>query len=156
MPGHQNRGKGKGRGHGMARHRRLNSPGGKFSPPSLYDDKLGQFPTNTSSYEESEDTNELTMLKEKAKQITDQLALLKVSASATIDTGKTKSAFIDQELCTGCGRCIRACPTAALSLLDATAAVNVEKCTGCGLCVQECPLGAIALKTRSLFHNDNN
>ncbi|MBD3386783.1 4Fe-4S dicluster domain-containing protein [candidate division KSB1 bacterium] len=96
------------------------------------------------------------MLEEKAKQITDQLALLKGFAPAGTDTGKAILAFIDRKLCTGCGRCISSCQTAALFLLDGTAAVDMEKCTGCGICVQECPLGAIALKSESRFHNGNN
>jgi indolepyruvate ferredoxin oxidoreductase, alpha subunit len=50
--------------------------------------------------------------------------------------------FVDQELCTGCGTCIRlGCP--ALSLKDEKARINSTICNACGLCEQLCRFEAI-------------
>lgn len=50
--------------------------------------------------------------------------------------------FVDQELCTGCGTCIKlGCP--ALSLKDEKARINSTICTACGLCEQLCRFEAI-------------
>jgi indolepyruvate ferredoxin oxidoreductase, alpha subunit len=50
--------------------------------------------------------------------------------------------FVDQELCTGCGTCIKlGCP--ALSLKDEKAHINSTICTACGLCEQLCRFEAI-------------
>ncbi|MDZ4131921.1 MAG: indolepyruvate ferredoxin oxidoreductase subunit alpha [Dethiobacteria bacterium] len=50
--------------------------------------------------------------------------------------------LVDQELCTGCGTCIKlGCP--ALSLKDEKARINSTICTACGLCEQLCRFEAI-------------
>jgi indolepyruvate ferredoxin oxidoreductase, alpha subunit len=50
--------------------------------------------------------------------------------------------FVDQELCTGCGTCIKlGCP--ALSLKDEKARINSTICNACGLCEQLCRFEAI-------------
>jgi len=60
--------------------------------------------------------------------------------------------------CTGCGKCVNACPVEAMSLVSANdphtpkkkkAQLNEEICLGCGLCVRACPINHIALKSRS-------
>ena len=49
---------------------------------------------------------------------------------------------VDQELCTGCGTCMKlGCP--ALNLKDEKAAINSTICTACGLCEQLCRFDAI-------------
>jgi len=51
--------------------------------------------------------------------------------------------FVAEERCTGCGRCVNACPRGALYLEDGKAHVRASRCVGCELCVDACPEGAI-------------
>lgn len=64
---------------------------------------------------------------------------------------------IETSACTGCGRCVQACPVEAMSLVSANdphrpkrskAVLNEEICLGCGLCVRTCRDGALALFSR--------
>ena len=49
---------------------------------------------------------------------------------------------VDEELCVGCGRCLRlACP--AILKVDDTVQINPLFCTGCEVCAQVCPEEAI-------------
>jgi heterodisulfide reductase subunit A len=50
-------------------------------------------------------------------------------------------AFVDPELCSGCGLCIPACPYEARSMHDwqHIATVNTALCQGCGACAMVCP-----------------
>jgi Fe-S-cluster-containing hydrogenase component 2 len=50
---------------------------------------------------------------------------------------------IDEELCTGCGVCIDACPFEAIQLVDQRAKIVSTLCTQCGACLDACPNGAI-------------
>lgn len=55
---------------------------------------------------------------------------------------------INNELCTGCGRCERACLAGAI-MIDETidkAVVNPALCTECGVCVNECKRGALSFE----------
>lgn len=47
--------------------------------------------------------------------------------------------------CDACGRCVVACPFAALSMSGNVLEVNWEQCMGCGACQGQCPRGAISL-----------
>jgi heterodisulfide reductase subunit A-like polyferredoxin len=50
-------------------------------------------------------------------------------------------AFVDPELCSGCGLCIPACPYEARSMHEwqHIATVNTALCQGCGACAMVCP-----------------
>ncbi len=51
--------------------------------------------------------------------------------------------LVDLELCTGCARCLRACPYEALELAQGKALVN-DRCTLCGTCLEACPEEALS------------
>jgi electron transport complex protein RnfB len=55
-------------------------------------------------------------------------------------------AFIEEDLCIGCTKCITACPfdtiVGAAKLMHT---VIESECTGCGLCVPACPMDCIAM-----------
>jgi len=56
-------------------------------------------------------------------------------------------AIVSEEICIGCCRCTKVCPTDAI-LGAAKQIHNVirEACTGCGNCVERCPTEALSLK----------
>jgi ferredoxin len=64
---------------------------------------------------------------------------------------------LDLEKCTGCGKCIDACPVEAMALVTARdphrpklrkAVLNEQVCLGCGVCRRSCPSGAIRMEPR--------
>ncbi len=64
---------------------------------------------------------------------------------------------VNAETCTGCGKCVDACPVEAMALVSAEdpklpkrrkARVLENSCLGCGVCVRACPTGALSLKSR--------
>jgi MinD superfamily P-loop ATPase len=53
---------------------------------------------------------------------------------------------IDQSLCTGCGKCVEACPENALSQVRGKAKLSrPDACTYCMVCEDICPENAIEL-----------
>ncbi|HCY85664.1 MAG TPA: electron transfer flavoprotein subunit alpha [Desulfobacteraceae bacterium] len=54
------------------------------------------------------------------------------------------SIIIDTDICTGCKRCIPACPYDALAM-EGKKAVRTPACTGCGACLDACKYSAISL-----------
>ena len=86
------------------------------------------------------------------KDIPDTVAQAKGAAAAAlslISRGKVEiepiTAFIDEELCSGCGLCQRMCNYGALSLSEPERLMGVNEilCKGCGACAAVCPSGAI-------------
>jgi Na+-translocating ferredoxin:NAD+ oxidoreductase RNF subunit RnfB len=66
---------------------------------------------------------------------------------------------IDNLSCSGCGKCVEACPVEALSLVSANcssranrkeARLDEDICLGCGVCVRSCPQESIRLKPREV------
>lgn len=47
--------------------------------------------------------------------------------------------------CSGCGKCLEACPQGALSLEQGLVQVDRSKCDGCGKCVGVCWPGALEI-----------
>ncbi|MEA2061727.1 MAG: 4Fe-4S dicluster domain-containing protein [Thermodesulfobacteriota bacterium] len=64
---------------------------------------------------------------------------------------------VDEETCTGCGKCVEICPVKAMTLVTANdpkhpklkkAKLNASICLGCGVCVRVCPCSSISLVSR--------
>jgi ferredoxin len=64
---------------------------------------------------------------------------------------------VQSEECTGCGKCVNACPVEAMSLVSANdparpkrkqARLDPETCLGCGVCVRACPEDNLELVAR--------
>jgi electron transfer flavoprotein alpha subunit/NAD-dependent dihydropyrimidine dehydrogenase PreA subunit len=51
-----------------------------------------------------------------------------------------------EEKCTGCERCVAACPYAAMNMQDGKAMVSAE-CTHCAACMDVCEFGAVAFES---------
>ena len=55
-------------------------------------------------------------------------------------------AFVREEICIGCTKCFKACPTdAVIGSVKQIHSVIREACTGCAKCEHICPTGAIEL-----------
>jgi len=55
-------------------------------------------------------------------------------------------ALIDEDLCIGCVKCIKACPVdAIIGAPKQMHTVIRQNCTGCGLCISPCPVDCISL-----------
>jgi len=53
---------------------------------------------------------------------------------------------IDEQLCNGCGNCVKGCHEGALQLINGKAVMISELyCDGLGACIGDCPAGAIGL-----------
>ncbi len=59
----------------------------------------------------------------------------------------------DISKCTGCGKCEKYCPTAAIKVVEKKVELDVKKCIGCGQCVHQCVFSAVELveKKRTAF-----
>ncbi len=60
-----------------------------------------------------------------------------------------KEAYVDPDLCTGCGTCFDHCRYNAVKMIDKLgkdkAFIEDISCEGCGVCVEFCPEGAVTL-----------
>lgn len=69
-----------------------------------------------------------------------------VDLSGVVDEGP-KIAQVAEELCIGCCRCLKVCPTDAIvGAAKQIHSVIRETCTGCGNCVDRCPTEALLMK----------
>ncbi len=58
-------------------------------------------------------------------------------------------AFVDEEICIGCGRCLKPGHCEAISMTDdEKARVDPDECIGCGVCRSLCPVGAISYRVK--------
>lgn len=51
---------------------------------------------------------------------------------------------LDESRCDGCGICVDACPTHALSIVDEKLVRDEELCTNCSACIDHCPNEALS------------
>jgi electron transport complex protein RnfB len=66
--------------------------------------------------------------------------------SSVTDSGP-QIAVIAEDLCIGCCRCLKVCPTDAIvGAAKQIHSVIREACTGCGNCVERCPTEAATMK----------
>ncbi len=69
-----------------------------------------------------------------------------VDLSAVEDSGPLV-AFVNEELCIGCTRCLKRCPTDAIvGASKQIHAVVEDACTGCKKCVDICPTECLEIK----------
>ncbi|WP_317931142.1 electron transport complex subunit RsxB [Halioxenophilus sp. WMMB6] len=80
----------------------------------------------------------------------DAIAQLLGVEAPTLDAGDAANAevkrvaFIREDECIGCTKCIQACPMdAILGAAKQMHTVIAEECTGCDLCVEPCPVDCI-------------
>lgn len=61
------------------------------------------------------------------------------------------TAYIDEQNCIGCGKCIRVCPTDAIvGARHLLHTVIPQYCTSCENCINVCPTNCIILQTPSI------
>jgi len=57
------------------------------------------------------------------------------------------TSVVDEDLCTGCGTCVKLCPYSAIRKNErGIATVNDVLCKGCGVCAASCPEKAITMR----------
>lgn len=62
---------------------------------------------------------------------------------------RRKIVKIDEERCTGCGRCVSPCAEGAIEIVNGKAKVIKEElCDGAGFCLGICPTGALSIEER--------
>ena len=75
-------------------------------------------------------------------------ALPNIVTFPDLDLSLNLVASIVNEICNGCGICVKACTSGAyqaITIVEDLAWVDLLKCSGCGLCVGVCPLNAVRL-----------
>lgn len=68
------------------------------------------------------------------------------ASNLTINEG---FAFVDKNICTGCGKCLKPGHCNAIELIDNKAHIDNDKCLGCGICSFICPQQAIEIIQRN-------
>ncbi|MBD3264918.1 MAG: 4Fe-4S dicluster domain-containing protein [Candidatus Omnitrophica bacterium] len=59
-----------------------------------------------------------------------------------------------QDKCTGCGLCIKACPTGAIRIEKNKAVIDLDKCTLCRACLSTCKFDAIRISEQKEARQD--
>ncbi len=58
---------------------------------------------------------------------------------------------IDRDKCIGCGKCVNACHTSAIDMVDGKAMlVREPQCDGLGACIGHCPVGALTIEQKQV------
>ena len=66
---------------------------------------------------------------------------------STVADSEPQIAVIAEDICIGCCRCLKVCPTdAMIGAAKQIHSVIREACTGCGNCVERCPTEAVTMK----------
>ena len=52
--------------------------------------------------------------------------------------------MIDKKLCTGCGKCVEACPMGVMVKVPEKEVAS--KCIACGICAKACPMEILEVK----------
>lgn len=62
---------------------------------------------------------------------------------------------IDEDKCTGCGKCVAPCAEGAIQIMNGKArVVSEELCDGMGFCIGICPEGALTVEERETVEFD--
>lgn len=87
-------------------------------------------------------TDEIGILLKRKKERT-----IILSKSDIQHSSQKKIAWINEELCVGCTKCILSCPVDAISgAKNLMHTIIKEDCTGCSLCVAPCPMDCIEMQ----------
>lgn len=80
------------------------------------------------------------------EKLADLMGVEVPQASDEVTNSIRKVAFIHEDMCIGCTKCIQACPVDAI--VGGTKAMHTvikDECTGCDLCVSPCPTDCIEM-----------
>ncbi|SMY36094.1 electron transport complex subunit RsxB [Photobacterium andalusiense] len=80
------------------------------------------------------------------EKLADLMGVEVPQASDEVTNSIKKVAFIHEDMCIGCTKCIQACPVDAI--VGGTKAIHTvikDECTGCDLCVSPCPTDCIEM-----------
>jgi uncharacterized protein len=64
------------------------------------------------------------------------------SRAGKMDQHSAGKPSVDQNLCIGCGTCLKFCAHSAITITNKKASINHTKCVGCGRCICSCPVNA--------------
>jgi electron transport complex protein RnfB len=84
-----------------------------------------------------------------AQRLADKLGLT-IDLSKVEDRGP-RIAFVFEDLCIGCTKCLKRCPTdAIIGASKMIHGVVDDACTGCEKCAEACPTGAITMRAETV------
>lgn len=91
------------------------------------------------------------------QKVADRLAAITNTTPMRAAEPSNSIALIDENLCIGCTKCIKVCPTDAIVGANKLMhTVIADDCTGCGLCEPVCPMECISFTLIEPFDLDNS